>query len=142
MVKQSTNPPPQSVGISFAADVMKQAKQFILVLRECVTSYTVSSLLPNECHDTLRDALISLCISVRPFDGPLAVIRTDPAPCFIALDNDPVLHDHRIILEIGRVKNRNKDPVAERAGLELELLRQEPQVGRSLMLYSLSPPRP
>ena len=121
---------------------MKQAEQFILVLRECVTSYTVSSLFPNECHDTLRDALISLCISVRPFDGPLAVIRTDPAPCFIALDNDPVLHDHRIILEIGRVKNRNKDPVAERAGLELELLRQELQVGQSLMLYSLSPPRP
>ena len=79
---------------------------------------------------------------MRPFDVPLAVIRTDPAPCFMALDNDPVLHDHRIVLEVGRVKNRNKNPVVERAGLELELLRKGPQVGQSLMLYSLSPPRP
>ena len=60
----------------------------------------------------------------------------------MALDNDPVLHDHRIVLEIDRVNNRNKNPVAERAGLELQLLRQEPQVGQSLMLYSLSPPQP
>ena len=65
------------MGISFAADVIKRAKQFIIVLRECVTSYTVSSLLPDERHDTLRDALISLCINM--FDGPLAVIQTDPA---------------------------------------------------------------
>ena len=60
LVKQSTNPPPQTVGISFAADVTKRAKQFILVLRECVTSYTVSSLLPDERQDTVRDALFSL----------------------------------------------------------------------------------
>ena len=70
VVKQSTNLPPQTVGISFAADVIKRAKQFILVLRECVTSYTVSSFLPDERHDTLHDALISLCINMRPFDGP------------------------------------------------------------------------
>ena len=54
VVKQSTNPPPETVGISFAADVMKRAKQFILVLRECATSYTVSTLLPNERHATRR----------------------------------------------------------------------------------------
>ena len=128
VVKQSTNPPPQTVGISSAADVIKRAKQFIFVLRECVTSYTVSTLLPNERQDTLRDALIRLCINMRPLDGSLAVIRTYPAPCFMALDNDPVLHDHRIVLEIGRVKNRNKNPVAVQE-LELELLRQDPHGG-------------
>ena len=41
MVKQSTNPPPETVSITFASDVIKRAKQFILVLREWVTSYTV-----------------------------------------------------------------------------------------------------
>lgn len=68
---------------------------------------------------------------MQPLDGPLAVIRTDPAPCFMALDNYPVLHGHRIVLEIGRVKNRSNNPVAERAvqELELELLRQDPQGG-------------
>ena len=48
VVKQSTNSPPDTVGISFAADVIKRAKQFILVLRECVTSYTVLTLLLNK----------------------------------------------------------------------------------------------
>jgi len=49
----------------------------------------------------------------------------------MGLDNDPVLHDHRIVLEIGRVKNQNRNPVAERAVqvLELELLRQDPHGG-------------
>ena len=49
----------------------------------------------------------------------------------MALDNYPVLHDHRIVLEIGRVKNRSNNPVAGRAvqELELELLRQDPQGG-------------
>ena len=121
LVKQSTNPPPQTVGISFAADVTKRAKQFILVLRECVTSYTVSSLLPDERQDTVRDALISLWNNVRPFDGSLAVIRTNPAPCFMVLDNDPVLHDHRIVLEIGRVNNRNKNTCCGYLDLNLRI---------------------
>ena len=49
--------------------------------------------------------------------------------CFMAFDN--VYHDHRIFLEIGRVKNRNKNPAAERAVLEfeLELLQQDPHDG-------------
>lgn len=43
----------------------------------------------------------------------------------------PVLHDHRIVLEIRRVKNRSNNPVAEKAvqELDLELLRQDPQGG-------------
>ena len=68
---------------------------------------------------------------MRQLDGSLAVIRTDPAPCFMAPDHYPVLHDHKFVLEIGRVKNRSNNPVAERAvqELELELLRQDPQGG-------------
>ena len=129
VVKQSTNPPPEAVGISFATAIIKRAKTFILVLRECITSYTGSTLLPNDRHDTLRDAFISLCINMRPLDIPLAVIRTDPTPCFMALNNDPVLDDHRIVLEIGRVKNLNKNTVVERAVQELELLQQDPHGG-------------
>ena len=89
------------------------------------------SVLANERHDTLRDALISLCIDMRPLDGTLAIIRTDLAPCFRALDNDSVLYDHRIVLGIGLAKNLNKNPVAEKAvqEIELELLRQDLQGG-------------
>ena len=92
-----------------------------------MTSFTVAALVDNECHVTLRDALIQLCLPLRPMDGPPAMKRTDPAPGFKALVDDPLLHQHSITLEIGQAKNPNKNPVAERAvqQLEAELLRQD-----------------
>ena len=42
-------------------------------------------------------------------------VRVDPAPGFCALANDPILLSHGITLEIGQVKNPNKNPVVERA---------------------------
>ena len=59
------------------------------------------------------------------------MIRVDPAPGFMALRNDETLKSLRLSLEIGRVKNPNKNPVVEKAILELEeeLLKQEPTSG-------------
>jgi hypothetical protein len=70
-------------------------------------------------------------MDLHPLDGPIAVIRTDPAPGFVGLRADAVLKQHRITLDIGRIKNVNKNPVAEKAVLELEeeLLRQVPGGG-------------
>lgn len=128
---QSTSDPPDAVGVSFAADVIKREKQLILVVRETVTSYTVSQIITNECHDTLRESLINLCVAIRPLDGPMSVIRTDPAPGFQALVGDKFLHQQRLVIEIGRIKNVNKNPVAEKAiqELEQEILRLEPTGG-------------
>ena len=130
-ITQSTSDPPESVGISFAADVIKRNRQLILVVRENVTSLTASCFIESERHDILRDALIRLCVDLRPLDGPPAVIRTDPAPGFVRLVHDELLKRHRISIEIGRVKNRNKNPIAEKAVRELEdeLLRQQPMGG-------------
>ena len=102
-----------------------------LLLRESVTSYTFALFLKDECHPTLREALIQLCIYMRPLDGPQAVIRTDPAAGFKSLVNDKLLQQHRITIELGHAKNPNKNPVAERAiqELESELLRQDPSGG-------------
>lgn len=122
-IEQSSCEPPDAVGISFAADVLKRSRQLI----ECVISYTSTLILEDKRHHTLRDALIRLCIQLRPLDGPPAIIRTDPAPGF----NDQMLQRHIIILEIGNPKNPNKNPVAEKAvqELETELLREEPLGG-------------
>ena len=127
-IEQSSCDPPDAVGISFAADVLKRSRQLILVLRESVTSYTSTMVIEDERHHTLRDALVRLCIQLRPLDGPPAVIRTDPAPGFKSLVNDQLLQHHRIVLELGNPKNPNKNPVAEKAvqELEIELLRQDP----------------
>jgi len=120
VVAQSSEDPPESVGTSFAADVLRRNRQIVLVLRETVTSYTRTQLLADEKHDTLRSALICLCLELRPLDGPKAVIRVDPAPGFIALYNDKSLANQHISIEVGRVKNPNKNPVAERAVQEVE----------------------
>ena len=130
-IEQSSCEPPDAVGISFAADVLKRSRQLILVLRESVTSYTSTMVIEDERHHTLRDALVCLCIQLCPLDGPLAVIRTDPAPGFKSLVNDQLLQHHRIVLELGNPKNPNKNPVAKRAvqELEIELLRQDPLGG-------------
>ena len=129
--KQSTSDPPGGVCIQFAADVIRREKQFIFMLRDVVTSYTWSLLIEGETAETLRDSLIRLCVANRPIDGPKAVVRVDPAPGFIALKEDKFLSEHNIILDIGRVKNSNKNPVAERGveELETELLKQAPAGG-------------
>jgi len=81
--------------------------------------------------DTLCDALAGLVVGLHPLDGPQAVIRVDPATGFVSLKNTNALQHLGLSIEVGRVKNTNKNPVAERAVLELEeeLLRQEPGGG-------------
>ena len=64
LAKQSTSDPPDAVGVSFAADVMKRERQLIFVIRECVTSYTTGCIIEDERSETLRSALIRMCLSV------------------------------------------------------------------------------
>ena len=114
-------------GTVFAADVLKRNCQLLCVLLEAVTSYTSACVISNEKRETLREALLRFVMDLNPLDGPPAVIRFVSAPGFIALRNDEKLLKFRIVLEIGRVKNKNKIPVADKAIAELvdQLLRQE-----------------
>lgn len=128
IVKQSTTAPPTEIGTTFAADVIKRKKQLVLVMRETTTSYTVGCLITDERHNTLRDALLTLCSNLIPLKNIQTTIRVDPAPGFATLHNDSLLNNYNISLEIGRIKNVNKNPVADKAiqELEHEFLRQLP----------------
>ena len=42
----------------------------------------------NEKHETLRDAVARLVIDLHPLDGPIALVRVDPASGFTALKDD------------------------------------------------------
>ena len=97
------------------------------MLCETVTAYTVAIILENERTNTLRDALICSMIELCPLDGPPALVRTDPAPGFESLAADDMLRRHNIQLELGRAKNKNKNPIADTGiqEFEEELLRQE-----------------
>ena len=128
---QTCSDPPDGVGTQFAADVIRRERQYIFLLREVVTSYTWSTIIPNEQASSLREALLLLCIPIRPMDGPQAVVRVDYATGFVSLKEDDQLASYGIVLDIGRVKNKNKNPVAERAVQEMEneLLKQDPTGG-------------
>ena len=67
-------------------------------------------------------------IGLHPLDGPRAIVRVDPAPGFASMSNNDSLKHLNVTIEVGRVKNKNKNPVAEKAVRELEeeLIRQEP----------------
>ena len=65
-------------------------------------------------------------------------MRIDNAPGFLPLKGDTILFSHGITLDFGRVKNVNKNPVAERTNqeLECELLRIDPS-GAAVSLRTL-----
>ena len=106
--------------MSFAADVLRRERQLILVVCETITSNSRAQIVDSEKRDCLREALIMLCSDLQPLEGPYAVIRTDAAPEFVSLVGDALLQKYHLSIEIGRVKNINKNPVAERAIQELE----------------------
>ena len=54
VIEQSTSSPPESPRLMFAADVVKRERQLILVLRECVTSFTRTCVITSERHEDLR----------------------------------------------------------------------------------------
>ena len=105
---QTTKPLPESIGMSFAADVMRRSKQYILVLHESVTSFTRAKMVQNERHDELCDTLLILCADFKSANSGIH-IRVDAAPAFQSLVNDSILLQHGIGLEIGHVKNINKN---------------------------------
>ena len=79
-----------------------------------------------------------LCSELKFLCDGGATIRVDPAPGFSFLMNDKILASSWIHLEVGRSKNTNKNPVAERAvaelGAELLKLRSEGGPETSVLL--------
>jgi hypothetical protein len=117
--EQTTSNPPECIGSSFATDVMRLCKQMIPVLRETVSSYTLTSFVKSEKHDDLVQSVLSLAASVRTLGDQPMVIHTDNAPGFQTMAHNPVVVQQNIRIELGQVKNINKNPIAERAIDEL-----------------------
>ena len=113
----TTSDPPTSPGAGFACDVMRRACQFVFVTRDVFSSYTTATLIPREDRDSFRNAILETTSDLRLESG--AVIRVDAASALRGLISDRVLERHGLRLEIGRVKNVNKNPIAEKAIQEL-----------------------
>ena len=131
VLEQSTMTPPERLGVAFAADIMRRCRQYLLVLRETMSSYTRALLVADERGNTLCAALLTLAAEYLVHGGAALTICVDPAPAFVSLVNDLVLLCHGFRLDIGLAKNPNKNPVAESAigELSLELLHLAPEGG-------------
>ena len=113
IVEQSTSDVPDTIGKMFAADVIRRENQKILIIIDIFSSFMLGVIIPNEQGETLQQGLIQLTASYKHPQG--CVIRVDNAPGFMSLRNDKVLTSVGIQLEFGRVKNKNKNPCADKA---------------------------
>lgn len=126
----STSYPPQAPGFKFASDVLCRSRQKILVTRDTFSSFTKAYIIEKEDKDCLRAALIESTSDLRITES--SSIRVDGGPAFQSLVDDKTLSSLGIELEVGRLKNKNKNPVAEKAirELETELRSRHPEGGK------------
>ena len=123
-------------GSSFSADVLVTENQKIFICREKLSQHIYSKLIPDEKSETLREAILDSVIHLIPTSG--TTIQVDAAPSlqsiansFVSLQSDDILRSNNICLDIGRIHNPNKNPVAENAVKEFrkEILRLKPRGG-------------
>ena len=82
------------------------------VLRETLTSHTLTKVISNGRHEDLHNAIIML----------RATIHVDLASELVYLRHDTTLQKYVNELQVGRIKSKNKYHVAEVAIKELEIL--------------------
>jgi len=127
-ITEFSTSPPDHVGQRFAIDVLRRCKQFILIARESLSSFTCATMIKSEKAEHLLDGVATLLVPIHPFNGPHSTIRIDPAPGFRSLFFSQPLSSKGLLFDLGRVKNPNKNPIAEKAVRELqdELIRMDP----------------
>ena len=117
-------------GLQFAADVMEQHSQKVLLVREKLTQFMWAALIEDQKADTLETALLTMILPIIPSGG--AVVRTDGGTGFqsLAMRTDTELAKNNIKIELGRLQNTNKNPQAENAvkEFEKEMLRYDPDI--------------
>ena len=132
LMQQTTEKNPV-FGANYAADVIKQNEQLIFLCREKLSQHTFTKIILDEKSDSLREALIAAIAEILPETG--GTVRVDPGPSlrYLAkeaqLDNDSILKRLNVEIDVGRVHNPNKNPIAENAvkEFEKEKLRISPQ---------------
>ena len=105
------------LGESFACDIIRRARQYIFIMRDTFSSYTIARLIPNEQRETLKSAVIESLEEIKSPNG--CSVRIDGAQALQSLCTDAYLLSRGISLDLGRLKNRNKNPVAEKGVQEL-----------------------
>ena len=117
------------LGTSWACDVIRGDTQYIFVAREKLSSFTVSKIIPNERHETLREAIIVTTSELIPEEG--LTMQVDNATGLVKLVGDSQLERYKIKVDAGRKHNKDSNPVAEKAVKEFreQKLKFKPEGG-------------
>ena len=114
-------------GKAFSADILIEKGQHILLCREKLSQFSITKFLPDETKESIQEALVTMLVDFVPDSGTL--VQVDPGPGLVALQDDEILNRFNIKLDIGRIHNKQKNPVAENAIKEFrkEWLRLYPE---------------
>ena len=132
------------VGAQWAADVIKSDKQLIFIAREKLSNFTVTRFINDEGKSSIREAIILSTAELIPAGG--LQVQVDNASALQALVSDAELTRYKIAIDLARKKNKNGNPVAEKAVQEFkqEKLKFKPEGGmlnellRTLITASLN----
>ena len=105
-------------GTHFGADVIKRARQKILVVRDQFSSYTMADFISDETSESLEDNLIKLITPVR--HSGKVIVRTDQATGFTKALKSTKLIELEISIELGNSLNKNSNAVIDKGIQELE----------------------
>ena len=105
-------------GTHFGCDILKRAKQNIIVIRDQFSSYTTADFINDETSENLEKSIIQLVTPIR-HTGQI-IIRTDQAPGFQKATKSRNLANLDIIIELGSSLNKNSNAVIDKGIQELE----------------------
>ena len=105
-------------GTHFGCDVLKRAKQKIMVVRDQFSSYTVADFIKDETAESMEECIIRLVTPIR-HTGKV-VIRTDQATGFVKVKTSKNLDNLNINIELGNSLNKNSNAVVDKGIQELE----------------------
>ena len=108
----------QTPGTHFGCDVVKRAKQTIIVIRDQFSSYTTADFIDNETSECLENAIIKLITPIR--HTGTVIIRTDQAAGFAKAVKSSKLEQSGIKIELGSSLNKNSNAVIDKGIQELE----------------------
>ena len=97
---------PASPCINFVSDVVKRAKQLIIVTRDSFSDFVTTALIKSECANDLKEGIIITTSTVRR-NTPI-LVRVDNAPGFLSLknSNDKDLQELNITIELSDPNNK------------------------------------
>ena len=104
----------EGFGTNFSADIVERNGQQILIVREKLSSFTFTKFVNDQKAETLRQALISLIIEFIPQSG--CTVQVDCATSWASLSKESQIDNSelkklKIVIDLGRHHNKNKNPV-------------------------------